>query len=363
MKVSSNWMSNMPESVYIHIPFCKSKCKYCSFVSFGQYNIEYFSHLEKEIDTYYKGESLKTLYFGGGTPSLLNIETAKQLINKFKFTPDCEVTFETNPDDAKLDYLKGLRELGINRLSMGAQTFDDNILKQIGRRHCAADTLKAVENAKQAGFENISLDLIYGLGSGLNRIKTDVETLISLDIPHISTYGLKIEEGSYFYTHPPKDLPDEDAQADMYLLINETLEKAGYKRYEVSNFAIPGYESRHNLNYWNNNEYYGFGTSAHGYVDGIRYSNSKEIKYIPHEIEHRVTESEKLEEEIFLGFRKTAGININNINQKFDIDFEEKYKKVLDKYVPNYITKTPCGYKLTTQGVLLSNLILSEFLV
>lgn len=357
----------MTDSVYIHIPFCKSKCKYCSFVSFvNQEKIQsYVEALLKEIDKYYRGESLKTLYFGGGTPSLLNAEELKKIIDKFQINHNCEVTLEMNPDDANKDYLKSLNSIGINRLSIGAQTFDNEVLKFIGRRHNFEQTIKTVQLAKDVGFKNISLDLIYGLP--IANIESDLEKILQSKIQHISTYGLKIEEGSYFYKHYPENLPDEDMQADMYIKINEILNNAGFERYEISNFAQKGYESKHNLNYWNNEEYYGFGVAAHGYVDSIRYSNPNTLeKYfsVPfkHECEHIVTQQEKLEEEIFLGFRKTTGINTEKINRIFDLDFDKKYKKILNKYVPNYIAKTDKGYKLTLQGVLLSNNILAEFL-
>lgn len=357
----------MTDSVYIHIPFCKSKCKYCSFVSFvNEEKIQsYVEALLKEIDKYYRGESLKTLYFGGGTPSLLLAKELKKIIDKFQINHNCEVTLEMNPDDANEDYLKSLNSIGINRLSIGAQTFDNEVLKFIGRRHNFEQTIKTVQLAKDVGFKNISLDLIYGLPNA--NIESDLEKILQLNVQHISTYGLKIEEGSYFYKHYPENLPDEDMQADMYIKINEILNNAGFERYEISNFAQKGYESKHNLNYWNNEEYYGFGVAAHGYVDSIRYSNPNTLeKYLSapfkHECEHIVTQQEKLEEEIFLGFRKSTGINTEKINKNFDLDFDQKYKKILNKYVPNYIAKTDKGYKLTLQGVLLSNNILAEFL-
>lgn len=358
----------MATSAYIHIPFCKSKCKYCSFISFTCPQVNYADTLLCEINTFYRGEKLKTLYFGGGTPSLLNIKDVKKIISKFNLDENVEVTFEMNPDDVTVDYLKGLSELGVNRLSIGAQTFNDNILNLIGRRHDSNETINAVKLAKHVGFDNINLDLIYGLPNTENSgiLDRDLEVIKSLEIQHISTYGLKIEEGSHFYVNRPENLPDDDVQADMYLKINEILENAGYKRYEVSNFALPNRESKHNLNYWNNKEYYGFGVAAHGYLDRVRYSNSKTLdKYSTsfRELSHRVSEEEMLEEEIFLGFRKEAGIDVFKINDFFNIDFEYKYKEVLKKFSPEYITKTPRGYKLTLNGVLLSNIILAEFLV
>ena len=377
----------MVESAYIHIPFCKSKCAYCSFVSFNRLEkiTGYVYALLKDISDNYCGEKLRTLYFGGGTPSLLPIDLLSKIIKKFKFQNNYELTMEINPDDANLEYFSALKTLGVNRLSLGSQTFGDKILKLIGRRHDSNAIVNAVKLAKEAGFTNISVDLIYGLPlQTLDSLKNDLEKFLELDIQHISTYGLKIEEGSkfsrYYSCNRPAPtltlprgegtteicLPDDDAQADMYELINNTLEKNGYYRYEVSNFAKSGYESKHNLNYWDNNEYYGFGCAAHGYVDGIRYSNYSTLdeymaKPSTHELGHTLSQQEKLEEEIFLGFRKRSGINVNKINERFGIDFDTKYKNVLEKY-RDFIEPTYCGYTLNLKGVLISNLILSEFI-
>lgn len=357
----------MADSVYIHIPFCKSKCKYCSFISFtnNEKQDEYVQALIDEIKYYYKGESLKTLYFGGGTPSLLSILNLKKIIKIFNLKQDCEITIEVNPDDADLEYFKSLINLGFNRISLGSQSFNNNVLKEIGRRHTSEQVIKAVKLAKEADFKNISLDLIYGLPNA--NIEEDLKIITSLGVQHISTYGLKIEENSYWGKFPPQNLPDEDEQADMYIKINEHLEISGFKRYEISNFSQSNCESKHNLNYWNNAEYYGFGISAHGYINGIRYSNHCSFeKYLnsptKHEKEHFVTKQEMLEEEIFLGFRKEEGIDIETINKIFNIDFNEKYKLPLNKFTPEFIEKTNNGYKLTLKGVLLSNNILAEFI-
>ena len=377
----------MVESAYIHIPFCKSKCAYCSFVSFNRLEkiTGYVYALLKDISDNYCGEKLRTLYFGGGTPSLLPIDLLSKIIKKFNFQNNYELTMEINPDDTNLEYFSALKSLGVNRLSLGSQTFDDEILKLIGRRHDSNAIVSAVKLAKEAGFTNISVDLIYGLPlQTLDSLKNDLEKFLELDIQHISTYGLKIEEGSkfsrYYSCNRPAPtltlprgegtveicLPDDDTQADMYELINNTLEKNGYYRYEVSNFAKSGYESKHNLNYWDNNEYYGFGCAAHGYVDGIRYSNYSTLdeymaKPSTHELGHTLSQQEKLEEEIFLGFRKRSGINVNRIKERFGIDFDTKYKNVLEKY-RDFIEPTSCGYTLNLRGVLISNLILSEFI-
>jgi len=363
----------MPNSVYIHIPYCKLKCNYCSFVSknieTSNETEEYVASLIKEIGRFYRGETLKTIYFGGGTPSLLTPKQVETILQQFIFIPGfCEITFETNPDDADANYLRSLNSIGVNRLSLGSQTFNDNILSIIGRRHNSEQIINAVESAKKAGFSNISLDLIYGLPNQTKEIlKNDLEKITELGIPHVSTYGLKIEEPSYFSKNPPENLPDQDRQADMYLIISKYLEENGYKHYEISNFAKPGFESKHNLNYWNNKEYYGFGAAAHGYQCGIRYANKADIcDYVIYpvkrESEHYVTPKEKFEEEIFLGFRCEKGINTKHIHDKYFINFEEKYKNVLDKYMPKYIEETENGYKLTLKGVLISNEILSEFI-
>ena len=343
----------MVKSAYIHIPFCKSKCKYCSFISYPKLELkeEYLNALKKETEYYYKGETLNTLYFGGGTPSLLSPDEFRELVGLFNISKDTEITAELNPETLSLDYLKALKQAGINRVSIGCQTFDDEILKQIGRRHNSKQVEDAVRFSKEAGFDNISLDFIYGLPN----------QTISLGVQHISLYGLKIDEGCYFASHYPSNLPDDDIQADMYLKAIEILKD--FEHYEVSNFGKP---SRHNLNYWNCENYYGFGVASHGYLGNVRYSNKKTIEeYIQnplqHETETKLTEQEQLEEEIFLGMRKMKGIDINKINKKFNTDFDKKYSSVLSKY-KDFLIKTKNGYAFNIKGVMVSNSILSEFL-
>ena len=234
--------------------------------------------------------------------------------------------------------------------------------------------MKNVENAvfcaKNAGFKNISLDFIYGLPEQtIKMFENDLKRAINSDIQHISLYGLKIDEDCYFAKFPPKNLPDNDMQADMYLKAIEILTTNNFEHYEISNFSKKGYNSKHNLNYWNNNTYYGFGCAAHGYENGLRYSNFTDLEeYINNPSEHKnvhvLTNQEILEEEIFLGFRKISGINVENINKKFHTDFRKKYENVLKKYLSyKYLKETNEGYKLTNEGILISNVILSEFLV
>jgi len=325
---------------------------------------KYLEALKEEIQNRYKGEELDTLYFGGGTPSVLTPDEFKQLIDLFNINENTEITAELNPENISVDYLKQLK---VNRLSFGCQTFDDKILKLIGRRHNASDIENAVKSAQKAGFDNISLDFIYGLPTQtIEGFKSDLQYAVSLGIEHISLYGLKIDENCFFYNNPPENLPDEDIQADMYLTAIETLHD--FEHYEISNFSKKGYNSRHNLNYWNNNSYYGFGVASHGYENGIRYFKTSDLdEYINNPAtrkgEHKLTKQEQLEEEIFLGFRKMSGINIEKINTKFNIDFRKKYAPTLDKYISyKYLSETNDGFKLTTDGILVSNVILSEFL-
>mgnify|MGYP002626151642 CR=1 FL=1 len=361
----------MVKSVYIHIPFCKSKCYYCSFISFNKLNLKekYLNALEQEIFSNYEGEELNTLYFGGGTPSILNVKEFKKLLSFFNLNKNTEITTELNPETTDYEYLKGLYDIGINRISLGCQTFDDNVLKQINRRHNSKQVISAVKNAKKIGFKNISLDFIYGLPNQTEQMfYNDLKQGINLGIQHISLYGLSIEKGCHFYNNRPQNLPDDDIQADMYLGAVDFLTKNGFEHYEISNFSLPNFYSRHNLNYWNNEEYYGFGVAAHGYKNGIRYGNKETIEeYIKNPLEHNIerieTDKDKLEEEIFLGFRKISGINMEEINAKYNINFEEKYKKVLQKYKNlNFIQKTSYGYSLTPEGILVSNTILADFL-
>ena len=361
----------MTEYVYIHIPFCKQKCRYCSFVSFPatEYIKKYLTAISKEIKHNYKNEKLETLYIGGGTPSLLSPDELNILTEFFNISEKTEYTIEMNPENINLKYLQELKKIGVNRISIGCQTFDNNILKIIGRRHNNQDVINAVHTAQNAGFKNISIDLIYGLPTQtINIFEQDLKQAVNLGISHISLYGLKIEESCDFYYNKPAQLPDEDIQADMFIKAIELLEKNNFEHYEISNFSKKGFESKHNLNYWNNNQYYGFGTAAHGYIDGIRYSNKKNLKeYIQnpliHEENKKLSKEEQLQEEIFLGFRRIKGINTELINKKYSIDFEDKYKSIISKYIDTgHLIKTKNGYKLSDNGILISNYILADFI-
>ena len=360
----------MTKNCYVHIPFCTQKCNYCSFVSYPclEKMTGYVYSLLKEISVNYGGEPLETLYIGGGTPSLVPIDLLKKILNKFLYVQNPEITVEVNPEDVTEELITAYMEMGINRISMGVQSLDDKILQIAGRRHTSKRALEAIDIIQSSGCKNLSLDLIYGLPSQTRQsfIK-DVKCLLDYSINHISLYGLKIEEDSAFGKTLPLQLPDDDAQADMYQEVCELLPSRGFIQYEVSNFAQIGFESRHNMNYWNNNSYYGFGVAAHGYVDGFRYYNTSSLhEYMEKpdvtEYAHHVTDKERLEEEIFLGMRRVSELDIAEINQKYNIDFLKKFDVQLKKYLGEFLLLENGTLKFTTQGFLLSNVILSDFI-
>ncbi len=365
---------NCVNSCYIHIPFCLKKCAYCSFLSFEKNLVpnSYACALNCEIKNNYNGEKLKTLYFGGGTPSILTIPQAATILKNFNFDESTEVTFEVNPKTVDLVYLKELRNLGINRLSIGVQSFNDEILKEIGRAHSAMCALETIDIARQAGFKNISIDLMYGLPKQTVDIwRETLDIANNLPVQHISLYGLKIDSGSKFYTNVPKDLPSADIQADMYELAIEKL--TNFSQYEISNFAISKeFQGRHNLNYWTCGAYYAFGLGASGFSECGRYQNQSNLeKYLKLDFDKEYEDFEtaeeereiRLEEAIFLGLRLTSGVDKGAINKKFNIDFDKKYAHILEKYLQSgHIIETEKGYKLSTKGFLVSNVILSDFI-
>lgn len=361
----------MIKHAYIHIPFCIRKCNYCSFVS-GK-NIQdkepYLQALIKEIQTRYNQDKLKTLYIGGGTPSLLNPKDIETLISLFNFEESPEITIEINPETITKEKANGYASTGVNRASLGVQTFDNNILKLIGRKHTENDIINAIDTIKSSNINNISVDLIYGLPTQtLEMFDKDINKAISLDVQHLSSYGLKIEEGSYFYTHNPDNLPDDEMQAKMFLHLCKVLKANNFEHYEISNFSKAGFNSQHNSAYWKNKNYYGFGLNASGYEGNIRYKNTSIFeKYIKNpltiEEETILTTQEIKEEEIFLALRLKEGLDIAKFNQKYEIDFEQTYKTILEKYSNLEMLKIENNHcKLTEKGILLSNDIMSEFI-
>ena len=360
----------MINCVYIHIPFCKKKCNYCSFCSFNglKYKKEYIDALVKEINFFYKEEPLKTLYFGGGTPSLLEIKDIEKILSCFNYSSNTEVTFEFNPTDITKEKIINLKKLNVNRLSIGVQSFDDDILKAIGRNHNSKDIFQAIEVIKNACLDNYSIDLIYGLpNQDINHWIDTLDKAISIKPKHISLYGLKIEEGTYFYKNPPKNIANLDIQAEMYEIAVKKLKK-DFIHYEFSSFAAEKkYISLHNSTYWKLNPYWGFGLSASGFIENKRYTNTFNFKhYLNHPTEKNyqtLTKQKLLEEEIFLGLRINEGINFEYLNKKYNIDIYQKYRQVFEKFIDlKMIKKTKKGAKLTLKGVLVSNHILCEFI-
>lgn len=355
------------ESTYIHIPFCRKKCRYCSFYSVANLSAreQYVEALLSEImacDSIAQKTPQKTIYFGGGTPSLLSLSDFERILSCFDFDNNAEITVEINPEGIEPDYLRGLYKLGVNRLSIGVQSFDDEILKVIGRGHCADDSKRAFKQAREAGFENISIDLMYGLpGQDLNGWERDLRTALELAPEHISLYGLKIDEGCYFYKNPPKNLPDDDLQADMYLKAVEVLKAGGFKHYEISNFARKGREGHHNLNYWQLGYYNGFGAGASGFYEQGRYKNSQNLNGWQKVSEGDNSPQSLLEEEIFLGFRLLGDYDgfLGGVDAE---KLEGKYAPQLKKFLETgHIIKRGKRYFLTLKGVLVSNSILCEF--
>jgi oxygen-independent coproporphyrinogen-3 oxidase len=346
--------------LYIHIPFCLSKCGYCSFYSIKSINLipEYVAALTKEIK-YYSNvfSSFDTIYIGGGTPSLLTIqklETIFKTINKFyKIDPAAEITMEVNPGDVSLEYFQALRSLGINRLNIGIQSFDDNILKFLGRRHNSAEAIAASNDSQKAGFDNIGIDLIYGVhGQNISLWKKTMRQALSYAPEHISCYQLSLSESTPLYKKYSSEgwhLPDEDTELKLFLTTAEELEKAGYIYYEVSNFARNDkFKSRHNQKYWQHVPYLGLGPAAHSFLDNRRWWNISAVKTYLNEINKgkmpventETLSAEQLQlEALFLGLRTKAGINLKHYKIKYGADLLKDKKTIIDALIKNKLVE------------------------
>ena len=318
------------KSVYIHIPFCKTICSYCDFCKmyyFSDMVDNYLEQLQKEIENSYKGEIINTIYIGGGTPSCLSVEQLRKLfsiIKIFKLDKNVEFTIECNVETLNLDKIKLFKNNGVNRVSIGVQSILDKNIKFLERYHTKEEVIKKVSLLKQHGINNINLDLIYALpNQTLEDLKEDLDFYLELDINHISTYSLMIEKNTKLGIKNIEQI-EEELDRNMYDYICKYLKQKGFKHYEISNFCKPCLESKHNLVYWNNLEYYGFGVGASGYIDNIRYDNTRNIsKYLkghnPKE-ELILDKSMKIENEFILGFRKIEGISKKEFKNKYDID-------------------------------------------
>ena len=340
-------------SIYIHIPFCKSICSYCDFCKL-LYNEKwvdlYLDSLAKEIKSYNISSKVKTLYIGGGTPSSLSekcLEKLFTIINMFNFIKNYEFTFECNINDINSNLLNILKKGKVNRLSIGIESFDKNNLKLLNRSCDYIDVNNKITLCKKFGFNNINVDLIYAVPNENEKILlNDLNLLTSLDITHISTYSLMIEENTVLYINNIKPIK-EKLDYKMYKIICKFLKEKGFNHYEISNFAKKGYESKHNLVYWNNEQYYGFGLGSSGYISNIRYNNTRNLneyfngKYLLNK--EIIANEDNLKYGLILGLRKINGINVNNFNEKYHTNLleNEKVKKLIKNkeliYENNYL--------------------------
>ena len=358
-------------SVYIHIPFCDTICSYCDFCKFiknDKWINQYLDALDTEINKRYKGELIETLYIGGGTPSCLSIDQLKKLfyiIKKINKSKILEFTFECNIENINYDKLKLLYENGVNRLSIGVQTFNDEFLKYLNRNHTLEDVKNKINIAKSIGFNNINIDLIYAMpGQTIQDLNRDIDEILKLDVNHISTYSLIIEPNTILYINKTKNI-DEELDYEMYKLICNKLKDNGYNHYEISNFSKDGYESKHNLAYWNNDEYYGFGLGSSGYIDSVRYDNTKSLnKYLNGDYineSHKLDIKEKIEDEFILGLRKIKGINKKDFKLKYDKNIKEI--EVVNKLLgSNKLLENEKNIYINPKYIYVSNDILVEFI-
>ena len=365
--------------IYIHVPFCLSRCHYCDFCSRTRVDEEtrelYVKRLCEEIRAFgcdrQKRPVADTVYFGGGTPTLLSPEQFSRILgavnDTFGICDEAEITAETNPKSADFVKLRDMRSIGINRLSIGMQSVHDNELRALGRIHKHADFLSTYADARQAGFDNISADLMYGITEQtMESFKDSIKALISITPEHISSYCLTVEDGTNFGRRRDSlVLPDEDAVSEMYIMMTEMLRAYGYEKYEISNFAHNGQVSRHNLKYWKREGYIGFGPAAHSFFGGVRFANSRDVEgYLNgkdiKEYSEIVGGDDAMDEYVMLGMRLCDGIDIAEFNRLFGVDFMERYGNVFKRFAPEYISIDDSRCAFTDKGMFVSNYILSE---
>lgn len=357
----------MTSGLYIHIPYCLKKCNYCDFYSIGGNNTvsdNYVDAVIREIKKY--GDiKYKTVYFGGGTPSLLTPQQVERIIKEADVTLNCEITLEANPETVTLEKLQGFRNAGINRLSFGVQTANQQSLETLGRVHSNKKVTEAFENAKKAGFKNISGDVMLGLPKYTYKELDDtVELLHSLGATHISSYMLKIEEGTPFAVNTPSDIPDDDKMSDFYLYACEKIESLGYKQYEISNFAKEGFESQHNNIYWKLENYIGIGPSAHSCLNGKRFFYPRDLRGFmnnPQIVEDGEVDAD---EYIMLSLRLKKGLNLAELKEKWGRELSSlQFKKLKMLENQGYITFENDTISLTPKGFLIENAIACEIMI
>lgn len=376
-------MQDKEIGIYVHIPFCKQKCYYCDFVSYCKKDNlieDYAKAVEKEIELKNIKSTITTIYIGGGTPSYIDSKYIKEIVNKIfekNVSKEAEITIEVNPGTVTLEKLQDYKECGINRLSIGLQSTQDELLKKIGRIHNFEEFLNTYKMAKKVGFKNINIDLMLGLpGQRISDLKDSLEKVVKLKPKHISVYSLIVEEGtpiSEKIKEGELELPDEETERNMYWYVKNTLELNGYIHYEISNFAKKGYYSKHNMNCWEQKEYLGIGAAAHSYRDITRYSNTtnveeyiknvKQNKLERNRIIHEIQKEDDTKKEfMLLGLRKIEGIKISDFKNKFGDNPIYLYRTELNKLVEEkLIIVYDDNIRLTNKGIDLANLVWEEF--
>ena len=392
MKTDSNTLnlSTLGDmGLYVHIPFCKQKCMYCDFPAYQNlqdYYETYVYALVQEIDLWVtehpesKSRPIDTIYFGGGTPTELSIQQLKMILDKIKstftITDDCHMTIESNPGEVDLSYLTKLVKLGFNRISFGVQTFTDKALTMLHRSHNGEKAKQAVYDAKEAGFTNINIDLIYGLPrQTLEDIQHNLNIVKDLPINHISTYGLQVEVGTYLYHLVEKNLisiPSETIDESMYDMIMDGLKDLGFERYEISNFSKDNSYSRHNLKYWHYVDYLGFGAGAHSFYDGVRRSNNRNVmpyiqavdRYTMPTIDTETITVERAQEDFcFLALRTKWGLNEHTFKKRFGISVLNLFGTTLNDLVSKGLLEYENdSYHLTSEGAKHGNYVFSQFI-
>lgn len=392
MKTDSNTLnlSTLGDmGLYVHIPFCKQKCMYCDFPAYQNlqdYYETYVYALVQEMDLWVsehpesKAKPIDTIYFGGGTPTELSIQQLQMIIDKIKsiFTIDenCHMTIESNPGEVDLQYLTKLVKLGFNRISFGVQTFDDKALTMLHRSHNGEKAKQAVYEAKEAGFTDINIDLIYGLPrQTLEDIQHNLNIVKDLPINHISTYGLQVEVGTYLYHLVQKNLisiPSESIDESMYDTMMAGLKELGFERYEISNFAKGNSYSRHNLKYWHYIDYLGFGAGAHSFYDGIRRSNNRNVmpyiqsvdRYTMPTIDTETITVERAQEDFcFLALRTKWGLDDQKFEDRFGVSVHNLFDNILEELVTKGLLEYQNGsYHLSSEGAKHGNYVFSQFI-
>ncbi|MCM3784506.1 radical SAM family heme chaperone HemW [Neobacillus mesonae] len=375
-----------PEAVYLHIPFCTNKCFYCDFNSYvlkDQPVMKYLEALEREMEytvTKTPPGEIKTIFVGGGTPTVLKPDEMAYFLKSVRtyfpnWAEDIEFSMEANPGTTDLEKLSVMKEGGVNRVSFGVQAFQNELLTGIGRIHNTDDVYRSLENARKAGLTNLSIDLMFGLpNQTVEMLSESVTKALELGLPHYSIYGLKVEENTLFHTLFQKNqlpLPDEEHELKMYLHLMERMKEAGYDQYEISNFAKPGMQSRHNMTYWRNEDYYGLGAGAHGYVGRERHMNVRGVNpYIeateqglPRLDTLSVSKEEAMEDFMMVGLRMLEGVSSASFEEQFGEKIEDIFSKPLHKMLhAGLLDATGEGYRLSSQGVLYGNEVFAEFI-